>query len=209
MLLPELFRDDVLRLETKRLWLRWPRAADARALHRLASRAEVAEKTATWPHPLPEQEVDRRIIQARELNAHGTALVLAILRKKEPDRLIGIVGFHAEPRDGNGLVLGFMLEPELHKRGFMTEAVRAGIDAILAVAPYARIHGACQRDNIASRRVFEKTGFTHVGESWRTAPARSAQQACHDFELTRAAWLSEEAARRRASQLAAREARAA
>ena len=26
---PDLTRDDVFRLETRRLWLRWPRAADA------------------------------------------------------------------------------------------------------------------------------------------------------------------------------------
>ena len=27
---PEITRDDIFRLETERLWLRWPRAADAR-----------------------------------------------------------------------------------------------------------------------------------------------------------------------------------
>ena len=33
---PELTRDDVFRLETRRLWLRWPRMADANAILRLA-----------------------------------------------------------------------------------------------------------------------------------------------------------------------------
>ena len=31
---PDLARDDVFRLETARLWLRWPRASDAAAIHR-------------------------------------------------------------------------------------------------------------------------------------------------------------------------------
>ena len=41
---PDLARDDVFRLETARLWLRWPRAADAAALHRFCSMWEVARR---------------------------------------------------------------------------------------------------------------------------------------------------------------------
>ena len=33
---PDLTRDDVFRLETRRLWLRWPRHADGQAIARLA-----------------------------------------------------------------------------------------------------------------------------------------------------------------------------
>jgi RimJ/RimL family protein N-acetyltransferase len=50
---PDLARDDVFRLETARLWLRWPRAADAPAIHRYCSRWEVAQFTARIPHPYP------------------------------------------------------------------------------------------------------------------------------------------------------------
>ena len=45
---PDLARDDVFRLETARLWLRWPRAADAAAIERYCSRWEVA--AAHRPH---------------------------------------------------------------------------------------------------------------------------------------------------------------
>ena len=44
---PELTRDDVFRLETRRLWLRWPRMADASAILRQAGEKAVAEMTAT------------------------------------------------------------------------------------------------------------------------------------------------------------------
>ena len=43
---PDLARDDVFRLETKRLWLRWPRVSDAAAIERYSSRWEVARMTA-------------------------------------------------------------------------------------------------------------------------------------------------------------------
>lgn len=210
MLLPELFRDDVLRLETPRLWLRWPRAADARALHRFASRIEVAGKTATWPHPLPEDEADRRIMKARDWNSEGRALVLAIVRKKEPDRLVGLSGLHPEREEERSLGLGFMLDPELHNRGIMTEAVGRLIDTVLATAPVARVRGSCLIGNAASQRVFEKVGFELAGESWKAAPARGGQlEACLDFELTRAAWRSATAARRADGRHAGPEVRAA
>ncbi len=50
---PDLARDDVFRLETTRLWLRWPRVADAAAIERYSSRWEVARCTARIPHPYP------------------------------------------------------------------------------------------------------------------------------------------------------------
>ena len=31
---PEIAKDDVFRIETRRLWLRWPRLADAPAMER-------------------------------------------------------------------------------------------------------------------------------------------------------------------------------
>ena len=48
---PDLLRDDVFRLETRRLWLRWPRAGDAAMIARLAGERDVAERTANIPHP--------------------------------------------------------------------------------------------------------------------------------------------------------------
>ena len=48
---PDLTRDDVFRLETRRLWLRWPRLADVQAIVRLAGEKAVADMTARIPHP--------------------------------------------------------------------------------------------------------------------------------------------------------------
>ena len=48
---PEITRDDVFRLETPRLGLRWPACADALAVEAIASRREVADKNARILHP--------------------------------------------------------------------------------------------------------------------------------------------------------------
>ena len=69
---PDLARDDVFRLETPRLWLRWPRICDAAAIHRFCSRWEVARYTARIPHPYPPGSAERFIYAAREANAVRT-----------------------------------------------------------------------------------------------------------------------------------------
>ena len=75
---PDLARDDVFRLETARLWLRWPRASDAAALHRFCSLWEVARFTARMPHPYPPGSAERFIYAAREANASGRDLTLVM-----------------------------------------------------------------------------------------------------------------------------------
>jgi hypothetical protein len=45
---PDLTRDDVFRIETKRLWLRWPRVQDAAAMQRLAGDKDVADIPSPW-----------------------------------------------------------------------------------------------------------------------------------------------------------------
>jgi len=66
---PDLTRDDVFRLETPRLWLRWPRASDAAAIRRIAGAAEVAQRTASIPHPYPPGAAEAFILAARAANA--------------------------------------------------------------------------------------------------------------------------------------------
>ena len=62
---PDISCDDIFRLETSRLWLRWLRAGDAAAVTAFASQAEVAQMTASIPHPYPPGEAERFVLAAR------------------------------------------------------------------------------------------------------------------------------------------------
>jgi len=75
-MLPDIALDDIFQLETARLWLRWPRAADAAAITRFASKKEVAETTAAIPHPYPAGAAEAFILHARERNAAGQSIEL-------------------------------------------------------------------------------------------------------------------------------------
>ena len=97
---PDLTRDDVFRLETRGLWLRWARLADAQAIVRLAGEKSVAEMTARIPHPYRPDDAERFIFMSRRSNADGQGLQLAITPKGKPNSLIGMVGIGPDPDTG-------------------------------------------------------------------------------------------------------------
>ena len=115
---PEIFRDDVFRIETPRLWLRWPTARDETAIERLVG--DVAERTAVIPHPYPKGAAGSFIYAARVGNAQGSALAFALAPIARPQELLGIVSLHQE--DGVP-TLGYWLGKPFWGRGLMSEAV--------------------------------------------------------------------------------------
>jgi RimJ/RimL family protein N-acetyltransferase len=123
---PDLLRDDVFRLETARLWLRWPRSADVPALLTLGGEREVAEMTASIPHPYTKQDAANWTFASRAGNANGDAIVLALTLKDRPGDAIGAIGLHAGRGNSGGLnrnaMLGFWLGRPYHGRGLMSEA---------------------------------------------------------------------------------------
>lgn len=196
---PDLTCDDVFRLETKRLWLRWPRATDAAAIGEFAARPDVAQMTAEIPHPYPPREAERFILRARAENAAGFALHLVLAQKAAGRGVIGIVSAQASPHHASAtqeVEIGYALAPQVWSKGFATEAVGALIDVIFNLTPAARVLANSRVTNGASRRVLEKSGFSYVGETLSPLPARGGLYPCHHFELARTAWHRNIAARR-------------
>ncbi len=183
---PDLARDDVFRLETKRLWLRWPRVADAPAIQRYSSRWEVAGMTARIPHPYPEGEAERFIFMAREANALGRDLILAIQPIGGNREAIGMISLESRLQDR--LTLGFALAPEAWGKGLATQAAAAIVEAGFGLTNSVEIFASVRVENGVSRRVLEKCGFDHLGIAMQGAPARGVMVKCDQFRLTRAVW---------------------
>jgi RimJ/RimL family protein N-acetyltransferase len=183
---PDLTRDDVFTLETARLWLRWPRVADACAIQRLAGQKSVAEMTANIPHPYPDGAAEPFVFDARKHNALGQGLTMAITLKGRPDALIGVIG--AAPDKQGAIELGFWLGLDAWGKGYVTEAARSLIDAVFSLTAARDIAAAARVVNPASRRVLEKCGFRHEGSSLWPAPARGGAFPCDLFRLDRRTW---------------------
>ena len=192
---PDIARDDVFRLETRRLWLRWPRLSDAPAIERYCAKWEVARHTARIPHPYPKGSAERFVYAAREANTLGRDLTLAIAPLGAPTRVLGAISL--ERRGTDRLTLGYALAPEAWGRGYATEAARALVDAAFRLSAVVEIEASVQAENPASSRVLEKVGFCHVGRGLRGAPARGAMVECDAYVLARKNWT----ARREAAAL--------
>lgn len=182
---PDLTADDVFRLETKRLWLRWPRASDAGHITGFASLAVTARMTAAIPHPYPAGEAERFIFRSRADNANRQSLVLAIAQKRTA-HAIGVIS--VSESDRGDLELGYLLAPGFWGKGLATEAATALVDAVFCLTPAKSIFANARVINIASRRVLEKCGFVYIDTGLDVLPARGGLHPCDRFLLERKDW---------------------
>lgn len=172
---PDLTRDDVFTLETRRLWLRWPRSSDVPAIRRIAGSAQVAGD-AGGPRPMPTHDAEAYVLAARAANAEGRELALAITLKTTREA-VGLISASLE--DG-GVDIGFALAPAHWGKGLGTEAAHAVIDATFALTSVNELGTDVRADNAASRDVLEKCGFVGVGAS--------VADDCLRYRLTRHDW---------------------
>lgn len=186
---PELFRDDVFTLETPRLFLRWPKAGDAAALATLAGDRRVAEMTTHIPHPYPPEEATRFVLASREANTGGNALRLAIAHRKEPKKLIGMVGLNAREDDG-ARALGYWLGVPHWGQGIMTEAAQAIIDAAFLYSGLTAVKANVRVTNAASRKVLELCGFQYEGGDMVRHSVRGDSMPADTYRLPRDVWVS-------------------
>jgi len=183
---PDLSRDDVFRLETARLWLRWPRLIDASAIQRFCSLWEVARYTARVPHPYPPGSAERFIYAAREGNAMGRELTLVITPKKGKREVVGSISL--ESRGADRLTLAFALAPEAWGRGFATEAARAMVNAGFALTQTVEFLANVRVEDAASCAVLKKCGFELASTGLKGAPARNSLLEHRTFRLGRDSW---------------------
>jgi RimJ/RimL family protein N-acetyltransferase len=168
---PEITRDDIFRLETQRLWLRWPRAADAEAIARYCNDPEVALKTTAIPYPYARTDAESFVLRTRAENAGGSALHLALAPKRQQNEMIGVISLVGAESRGEG-ELGFVLARSAWGQGLMTEAARAFVDLVFNVTSLDHIVSSVLPGNAASLRVQEKVGFVVAGKATIDAPAR-------------------------------------
>jgi RimJ/RimL family protein N-acetyltransferase len=78
---------------------------------------------------------------------------------------VGWVTIDVTSRDHHSGTLGYSIHPDYHGKGLATAAVRAALPLALAPGGLAleRLEAVAAVENIASRRVLEKSGFTFEG----------------------------------------------
>ncbi len=168
-----------LRLETPRLVLRAPIRGDVPELVRLADNRTIAERLARLPHPYTRADgiAFVEIISQRD-DERPYAIVLE-------DRFAGVVGLSfaaGEPPE-----LGYWLGEPHWGRGYMSEAVKALLEAAFATRQFPRLRARALMSNLASRNVLEKAGFVLLREGRETVGNRAGEETVY-YELEAPKW---------------------
>ena len=183
---PDMARDDVFRLETPRLWLRWPRICDAAAIHKFCSQWEVARYTARIPHPYPPGSAERFIYASREANSSGRDLTLVMTPIKGKSDAIGSISLESRGRDR--LALGYVLAPEAWGKGVATEAAEAMIDAAFGLTSTVEILASVRVENEASKAWSRSAVLRFSARACRAPPRAAGWSSATAFRLGRADW---------------------
>jgi [ribosomal protein S5]-alanine N-acetyltransferase len=170
----------MLRLETPRLILRPPRLADAAAIEAIASRREVAEMTASVPHPYPKGGAAQFIAGLAEPAAHG-ADYHVIIERRADGAIIGMAGLYPAPAAPSGQI-GYYIAPDCWGQGYATEAAGRLLRYATDNLRLPRVTAHVFLGNTASLRVLEKLGFARLREIERDLPLRGGLRRIHLLE---------------------------
>lgn len=99
---------------------------------------------------------------------NGNMLRLWVMKKEEPEKVIGLVGFNNIIRGAfQSCHLGYSLDAEEINKGYMTEAIAKGIEVIFDEYRLHRIEANIMPRNTASMKVVEKLGFYNEGLAYQ------------------------------------------
>lgn len=147
-------------ITTHRLRLRGVRPTDAPVLYAEIMSVEQVAKYLTWRPATSVQEAADRLEGILEEQRAGQSMTWSIVTNDGPDEPIGM--FTAWTTE-QGQELGYCLTPDAWGHGFMTEAVTAVTNRLLAAHEVVRVWATCDVENTASVRVLDRAGFQREG----------------------------------------------
>jgi RimJ/RimL family protein N-acetyltransferase len=175
----------VPRIEGERVRLRMHRADDLDRMHEGATDPVTVHWLGRMPHPYSREEARHFLLHRSDGMAAGTDLHW-MLADPESDQLLGTVSLM---HIAEGMTeVGYWAHPVARGRGVMTEAVQmacrhAFIEVEDGGLGLHRVHATVAVDNLASRRVLEKAGFSLIGTERRSVLVRDGMHDGAAYEL--------------------------
>ncbi|MFV8339271.1 GNAT family N-acetyltransferase [Flavobacterium sp. LB3P21] len=144
-------------LETERLLLRRVDSNDIKEIFALRSNPETMKYI---PRPLVKTDEDAlehiAMIDSKIDSNEGINWAITL---KNNSKLIGIIGHYRIKPEHYRAELGYMLLPEYHGKGIVSEAVKEAIKYGFQVMKLHSLEAIIDPDNHASAKVLEKNGF--------------------------------------------------
>ena len=144
-------------LETERLLLRRVDSNDIKEIFALRSNPETMKYI---PRPLVKTDEDalEHIAMIDSKIDSNEGINWAITLKDNP-KLIGVIGHYRIKPENYRAELGYMLLPEYHGKGIVSEAVKEAVKYGFQVMKLNSLEAIIDPDNHASAKVLEKNGF--------------------------------------------------
>ena len=149
-------------LRTERLSLRAMHPMDAEDMFDYARRDEVTRSLLWRPHASVGYTKDYlHYIQTRY--ALGDFYDWAIIDRENSRRMIGTCGFTKIDTVNNSAEIGYVINPDFHRKGYAYEAARKIMEFGFCELGLHRIEARFMQGNEASLRVMEHLGMTFEG----------------------------------------------
>lgn len=142
-------------IETERLILRDASVDDAEDMFEYAKLEEVTKYLSWKPH-LSVKDSEKLLEMLSKEAKEKDSYVLKAIVLKENDKMIGTIDARIF---GDGLKdaeFGYCLNPKYWNKGYMSEALKAFMEALHKEHGVENVFGSFERENIASKRVMQK-----------------------------------------------------
>ena len=167
-----------MELYTERLFLRTITGEDAEVV-RAFGKDEFAS----------DEDVRNWIRWVKDKNEEGRLIVNFYIWLKDSDQCIGRVYIHSKPELNREVEIGYGIAEESRNNGYAAEAAKAAVRYAFEEAGQDILVAIVKPENIASRRVIEKLGFSNHGI--RLVPDENGKMCEFDyFQLHREDWLT-------------------
>ena len=144
-------------LETERLYLRRVANEDVNEIFLLRSNKETMKFI---PRPLAKTEEDAlahiALIDSKIVANEGINWAITL---KNNSKLIGIIGHYRIKPENYRAEIGYMLLPEYHGKGIITEAINVVVKYGFEKMKLHSIEAIIDPENYASEKVLQKNGF--------------------------------------------------
>ena len=148
-------------IECERLILRPIRVSDAEDVYDYSKRRDLTRYLLWQPHSHIGYTKEYLKYVVKQYRA-GTFFDWAI-EEKSSGRMIGTCGFASIDTRNRSAEIGYVLNPDFHRRGYAPEAAEAVLDFGFRMLDLNRIQCRFMKGNDASLKVAEKLGMTFEG----------------------------------------------
>jgi [ribosomal protein S5]-alanine N-acetyltransferase len=153
-------------IETERMTLRLPEMSDHAAWAQVRREGEsfLRDWEPTWSYDhLSRKAFRNRVYWAWRAREEGRALPLFLIRR-DGARLMGAITLDNIRRGpSQSAQVGYWIGPEFARRGYMGEALAAVVRHAFTALDLSRVEAACLPENVASRALLERSGFSYEG----------------------------------------------